>query len=116
MAHSESHLILDLNWKDAVKQAKKRVKDHPLYGKGLEFICAAPKCENYDPLVEFKHPVTKHVFSVCQYHYKVLSYEMRETGYRMATLAQAMRDLAGEHGGTLNFADIRTSVPELARK
>lgn len=110
-----SYIITDLNWKEAVADAKKRVKAHPLASRGLELICAVPTCETFDPLIEFVHPKTKHRMHVCQFHFKVLSYEMRELGYRMPTLAQAMRDLARKHGGTLKFAEIRKSVPILQR-
>ncbi len=116
MASGQSYLIKDLDWKKAVRDSKKRVKSHVLASRGLEFICAAPECEEIDLLVEFTHPITGHKFHVCQFHWKVLSFEMRNMGYGMDTLHEFMKKLADKHGGSLAFAEIRKSVPLVTTK
>lgn len=109
-----SYLIPSLEFAKAVREAQKRVKAHPLGDRGLEFICAAPLCEITDPMIEFVHPKSGYRMHLCPGHNRMLRYEMRKMGHKMATLEQYLHDLRQENGGALRFAAI-TALPKLLK-
>jgi len=110
MSQTFSHIIPDMNWKEAVRDAKRRVKHHALAGRGLGFICAAPNCDNYDTLLEFEHPKTGHKMHLCLLHHRMAMYEMRHLEYTQKTTLSVIMGLAKRHGGNLRFASLGSTI------
>jgi len=106
-----SHLIKDMNWKTAAKDAKRRVKNAHL--SGLIYICAMPRCEAMETLLFFKHPKNGYEMYLCPFHWRCAQYESKhldrkhDTQVNFAAKSGLLDKLANENGGKLPSIRVR---------
>jgi hypothetical protein len=101
-----SHICPDVNWKEALRDSKKKAAKDPRGSAGLQMMCPFPGCETIDPLLLFKHPKTGHECYLCNYHWRMAQVEAREMQWRHQTLTTFLARTALETGGTLKFASL----------
>lgn len=105
-----SHIIKDLNWKQAVRDAKKKAKDQNI--EGLAYICAVPKCPHMERLMFFKHPQNGYEMYLCLPHWRLVQYEMKElqrkhdTQINFFAKSGNLAKIAAENGGRLPSIEI----------
>ncbi len=105
-----SYLVKDLNWRQAVRAAKKKAKDQNI--EGLEYICAVPKCFHMERLMLFKHPQNGYEMYLCLPHWRLVEYEMKElqrkydTQINFFAKSGNLAHLAAKNGGKLPSIEI----------